>query len=349
METLSWHVDAGGVRFEVRADGVCLPVESWLLHELRSPAGAPVSAGPLVPLLQDDLAFPVGQGVYVPHRAIPDLTDAELRLLGLPQRRDPSVSIRARGATLDVDFRLEVGLAYAGRGERALEREGAFIAAGAERHVLSPATFALLEQVDAFNARAANTFDDRMRGWAEVRKLVGVGASLDPYLSELRVLLATRFALRPHVNEAGEPDFDIAFVDPVSGDSLLEGRRSDDFNRHFRSKPSVHSKYAIGSGTHVMCDGRMKGALAAAHAAVRGSVAERKAFLRAPHAHMRAALPEDFVDLDLGDVFHEGDLSERVKAVGIFERGCSRGSRAPGIRGSPPSARAWRSTGGASN
>ncbi len=108
-------------------------VASWSLEALEGPAGRPASAAPLLRLLDGDEATVSGPGeVIVPHRTVVRLSDAELTMLTLPPRRDPTLAIGSHGAIPDEDFALQVQLLFTGRSSGTLVRNGAFVVDGTD-------------------------------------------------------------------------------------------------------------------------------------------------------------------------------------------------------------------------
>lgn len=321
MKVLEWRNLSGGISFSVRgADGAGVAVERWALESVATPTASAAGVSPLLRLLDaDDAELQGPDSLLVSHSVVASFSGAEATLLGLPQRRDPVVAIRSRGNVTEAGFALECELSLPGAKPAIIERRGSLVAVDGAWFLLSAPLFRLLEAVDAFNASPPADAEDRMRAWGAIRALATDEVQYDNYLGDLRVVVAHRFSLRPFVNGKGEPDFDVTFIDPLSEQPVLPESRQDSFGKGFRRFPSVRSRYPAGNGTHVVLEPRLQNALVAVHRAMRGTPSERREFIRSPHAHIRSVLPDGFEDIDLSDVLHDADLSDRVVAVGIYE------------------------------
>ena len=320
MANIEWSLSPAGVELSVRAVAGLVQVDRWSLEGLQAANGRPASIAPLLRVIDgDDVVARSDTSVTIPHLIVAGLSENELKLLTLPVRRDPIIAVRSRGALPDAEFALEVGLSYPGRVQKLVSRVGAVVHDADEKYVLSEWTFRLLESIDQFNVAPPKDLEERLRAWGRIRALATDEVQFDNYLAELRIVVASRFALRPFVNAAKEADFEISLVDPVKGEPLLSDARHEAFNRGFRGFPTIRGKYPAGGGLHVVLDLRVQGAVVAVHRAQNGTAKERRDFLRAPHAHIRAGLPEGLLDMELSDVFQDAGLSDRVVAVGLYE------------------------------
>lgn len=321
MNVLEWKIVPQGVCFSVRRrDGVRVAVERWALEPVATPRASPASIAPLLRLLDsDDAELQRLDELLVSHAVVATFSGVEAGLLALPPRRDPAVAIRSRGNVTEASFALECELSFPGAKAAVIERTGSMVTVDGVSFLLSSPLFRLLEAVDEFNASTPADAEERMRAWGAIRALATDEVQYDNYLGDLRVIVAHRFSLRPFVNARGEPDFDVTFIDPLSEQPVLAESRQDSFGKGFRRFPSVRNRYPAGNGTHVVLEPRVQNALVAAHRAMRGTPSERREFIRSPHAHIRAVLPDALGEFDLSEIFHDADLSERVVAVGIYE------------------------------
>lgn len=328
-----------GVEFRVEGPSGVVPPSDWALGDTPTlSSGSPARVGVLLRLLEDGAAEPRDDhAVFVSHRVIASLDDAERRHLGLPESGGLTLDLRGTGGLHDADFRIERRLRRPdGRPVVAPVRDGCFLRIGNDEHVLPEPLFSLWESVDRFN-REAHDIEGRLSAWAPIRDRLPDGVQLDDTLHGIQVVLASGFTLNPFRNERGEPDFDPVvgrWVEHAEGDggtarvfdTPLPSARQEEFAKRFRALGSVRHRYLGGSGVFIVLTDRLEKALRVVHEAQHGDAGTRRRFLTRPSVFLRDALESDAAasggvtdDALVDDVFFDEGLSDRVKGVGIWE------------------------------
>lgn len=329
-----------GVEFRLAGPSGCLPPEEWaLVDSVHLPGGATARVGVLLRLLEDEQADQRGEAIFLPHRSVAALDDAERRQTGLPRSCRCAVELRASGAFADPDFSIERRLLNPdGRPVVAPELQGCFLRVGGEELILAEPLYSLWESVGRFNAGPGSDIEERLRAWAEIAQHLPSEVRLGEELERVRFVLATGFSLNPFRNERGEPDADPVLgrwtehreglSDPVRAfdDKVLPTARQRDFAARFRSLSDVKHRYGLGAGNFVVLSPRLERALRVVREVQKSDAGTRRRFLTRPSAFLRdaleegvepegAALEEAWVD----EVFFDEGLSDRVKGIGIWE------------------------------
>ena len=135
------------------------------------------------------------------------------------------------------DFRYNYRF-YLGLRHVSLIRRGCFVRQGTTMYRLDTQTFAMIEAIDAFNALPADakTSPEAFLRFATVKGLAeGVGAQLDRYLAEERVLVPSRVGLDLIVENDGR----------ISFAPKIDGVESDTMRQAFFALDDVETVYAL--------------------------------------------------------------------------------------------------------
>ena len=214
---------AAGLQLLAESDGIWLraPDFAWGRPPHMAGRPPPTRLGRLLPtvipqLCELGLATMADDGV---HMAYTDFTTFETH--GIDAFTDVvpwapfTLELAAHRWLGAVDFRYNYRF-YLGLRHVSLIRRGCFVRQGATIYQLDTQTFAMIEAIDTFNALPADTKDspDAFLRFATVKGLAeGVGAQLDRYLAEERVLVPSRVGLDLIVEDEGR----ISFAPKIDG------------------------------------------------------------------------------------------------------------------------------------
>src|SRR6266571_8556746 len=187
------------------------------------------------------------------------------------------------------------------------ERLGCFVRRANIIYRLDAQTFALIEAIDGFNALPpeAKVSPDAFIRFAGVKGLAeGVGAQLDNYLANERVLVPSRVGLDLIVEEEGR----------ISFAPKIDGAPPEAMQQAFFALDDVDAVYALdspeGGRVRVVLDETQREVLRRMQRVRHLKGADRAEVLRNPHAVFDGIV--EAVDIDLG-VF-----GPRVKGIGDF-------------------------------
>ncbi len=317
--------------------------DDGLVFRLQDPALVPVShwaaqsqvgsgAGILLCLREEETATDVhGDGLLVPWTAVAQLSEAELRDLGLPDPAPFALEVRADGAIHSPGFAVHYSFVHQGRRILGAKRQGAWLTVADQHYILLNPVYSVVEAIAGYENATGDDVEKRMLHWGEIAAQLPPETIQDGHLRELRFVVASAFEIDPFVNGADEPD-----LDPVPGrnttkvnelgevettfESLLPEARQRDFVRRFRGLQSVRSRYTLPGNTFVVLTPAVRAALGTVREYQKATPAERRAYLENPSGEIRRALDLDGrEDVEVDDVFSEGDLSERVTGTGLWE------------------------------
>ncbi len=172
---------------------------------------------PLSTLVDNGYAKASKDGCLVPFENI-YLIDADDRmLLGVPERYDKALRLRADGMLNNSDFKYKLEfLTHVPDGDLLnYERGGNIIICGDEKYLLSEEQYELLRKVEFFNEEedAVKTTDYNLRAFAEIKELaIEAGCNLDSYLENENVYVPEKIKIEVGSDEQGftvEPALDI--------------------------------------------------------------------------------------------------------------------------------------------
>ena len=320
------------------------PVSAW-----SADGGAPLAVATLLRLRDEGAAAESGDGeeLQVAWSAAAELADStsesDLAVLGLPPPSGFGLEITLNGGLGRPDLDLGAVLLTGRRPVARWSRVGAWLTVGSRVFLLSSAAYSILEAVQAFNPGAS--VHDRYEWVARFRELltaVSPAPKVDARLGRFRIVVCSAFEIEPFVRpEDGEPDFrpilgsraapqpgDAApastAVEPVFSPGLSEEERPV-FARRFADLPEVDRGYPVPYGVVILTE-RVRSALRPVHRAMRGTRAERVAFLANPAAAIRDGLesgpPSNPASVDAVDpvaaVFSDYGLSDRIVGIGLW-------------------------------
>lgn len=204
------------------------------------------------------------------------------------------------------DFRYNYRF-YLGRRSISLTRRGCFVRQDTTMYQLDAQTFVMIEAIDAFNALPADAkaTPEAFLRFATVKGLAeGVGAQLDRYLAEERVLVPSRIGLDLIVEDEGRISF-VPKIDSVEPDAMRQA---------FFALDNVETVYALddpgGGRLRVVLDEQQREVLRRMQRVRHLSGAERTAVLRAPQAVFDGVA--EAIDVD------PATFGPRVQGIGDF-------------------------------
>ena len=319
---LHFAVVPDGIVFSATGPSGAVPVREWLDTEEWTGGRADV----LYRLLDDSFAEIVDtERIIVRHEVVATLSKHEIASLGLPMVADFSLRLRAIGTLTSADAQLEAVLIRSG-GIPVLSpgRMGSVLEAGGKRYVVLDPLYSVLERVDAFNGKEVS---DPLAAWGRLREVLPEDANVDDYLNGVKVSFASSFKLKPFLNGAGEPDFDVlpgrredsALPDaPPVFEEALPPSRSEEFAGYFRRLGRPRAQYPAGTGWYIVFSEAMAEAVVAIKALQTAPMSERREFLLRPHAVLKDRLPDLSTD-QIEALFFDIGYSDRVVGIGVWE------------------------------
>lgn len=188
-----------------------------------------------------------------------------------------------------------------------LERLGAFVRRADTIYRLDPQTYALVETIDAFNAApgATKATSDAFIRFAEIKGIAeGVGAQLDRFITEQRVLVPSRVGLDLLVEDDGR----------ISFTPRIEGVPEDAMRQAFLASDDIDEVYSLdqadGRHVRVVLDSVQREVLRRMQRVRHLGGADRTKVLRDPHVVFDGVA--DAVDID------SALFGPRVKGIGDF-------------------------------
>ena len=204
------------------------------------------------------------------------------------------------------DFRYQYRF-YLGLRPVPLTHRGCFVQRATTIYRLDTQTFAMIEAIDAFNAlpTEVKASPDAFLRFATVKGLAeDIGAQLDRYLAEERVLVPSRVGLDLIVEDEGR----------ISFAPKIDGVEPDAMRQAFFALDDVDTIYTLddpgGGRLRVVLDEQQREVLRRMQRVRHLSDAQRTAVLRAPHAVFDGVA--DVIDID------PATFGPRVQGVGDF-------------------------------
>jgi hypothetical protein len=196
---------------------------------------------------------------------------------------------------------------YLGTQPVAIERRGCFVRRATTIYRLDAQTFALIEAIDAFNALPAEdkASPDAFLRFATVKGLAeGIGAQLDRYLAQERVLVPSRLGLDLIVEDEGR----------ISFAPKIDGVEPEAMRQAFFALDDVETVYALdapnGGRVRIVLDEQQREVLRRMQRVRHLSGAERAAVMRAPQAVFDGVA--EAIDVD------PAGFGPRVQGIGDF-------------------------------
>lgn len=322
-----------------------LPVEKW-----PAPVDQPVAPAMrfVMRLHEQGIVTVSGDAVFLPTRALTDANGAILTALGLPEIAPLAVGLTLRSRIEAADGRIELRWTDRNMREVTPQRHGMIVAFGGRSGRLAAPVVNLLHAIEAYNATAGQTAEERLASWTPVqRQLDGLGeqpVQPDKLLRTFRIYQAGAFALDVQETAAG-----LAF-DPVPMSRAMRASLDDEaaapedgrdpvdetkdqgeqallppeLQRQFVSafnKDGLATRpaYVLGRSTYLVIDPDVQVALDVVKSAQRLGEAQRRVFMRNPRAAIVAAMPE--TGESAGTIFVETkQYSARVTGLGLWEK-----------------------------
>jgi hypothetical protein len=337
---LSWISTRESVEFEVSDQNGRVPPDDWAGYSHVSMAGKRCHVGPLLRLLEDEVARVANGAVHVPHLEVARLSHVEARDLGLPPDAPFSLEVSTSDTITSPEARIDCRFWHpSGFPVSGVVRQGSILTVDDDNYRLFEPAYSFLKGISGFN-EVDDDVQSRLEEWGKVSRHLPEDAVVDEYLRTQRVVFVTSFKMEPFANEKGEADFHVVpgwrdraeYSDEIDVEPKflfregLPGARQDDFDRRFLSFRDSRQTYAVGGGWHVVLDGPVQRLLSVARAMHDASQDERRDFILRPHSYFRAALEREGQDGDepdaeriLADVFWDEGYSERVAGIGIWQ------------------------------
>lgn len=336
------RVEEDGVHLQLWSGGAAQQPARWADSGGDSKISAAIALANAI--IEAEEAEERDSELLIPHARAARLTAREGAGFGLPELAHIVLDLWNEGTFDQRDFRFSYRwLRPNGQPLVMPGRVGAFLSIAGVLERLPYEAFALIEQVEAFNALPINDADIRYRTWAELRDLLPEEASseirISGYLSDVRIAYAGAFSLDIHGGPA-----DIRF-DPVlhatapkstPGDpeagaetndmgeepkSLLPPAQQEMFaHRRFGAFREARGRYALGDGWYVVLAQPVQRALHVVRRMQDAPANVRREFVRNPRAYLRETLDADYDETVIENLFVEtAAYSDRVQRIGLWQ------------------------------
>lgn len=313
-----WMVDQAGYRFRVSQSEVPSSLPDLIHSDILLSSTDTVAIQMLVQLVDEEVAEINGQDICIPHVAIADLPEEELRVLSLPELFPFEIEIRASGTLADRDLHYTYQFLN-GRTQPFVNptRIGTYLEITQDqRYLIIGDSYRLIKAIDEFNSRP---FEDRtakqnLLSFAQIKGLAQeTGATLDAYLNTEQVVAPTKLSIRLKRGEDEALEIEPVLCDveqTEEGDEtvhpLLDEKTSDTFVNVFDRLRTERDIYPIPGGPRVVLEGEQKKALRQFKRLRRVSGTQKEALV---------ANPQAFFD---PEVVHLDEFSDRVREIGEY-------------------------------
>ena len=292
---------------------------------------------------QSDLSvkvLPEGDGYFIPHAVIAELTEGQGLSLGFPSSIPFQLRVTTTGPLLEPDTKIKAKWFATGRQIQG-QRIGAIIEVGEAQYRVPEPIYSALNAIDAFNEFIEPSVDERMVNLAGLNQLLMMESAesidLENTLKDLRISHATAFSL-DLIPSASGIDFDpLLFGQEVldeveeTGEQitdsahLLTPKQQEQFTKNlFKRYESARPTYVIDKGTYLFIDPSLRPALEIVREQQQTDPDSRKKFAKNPAGFIKQRiLGDDINDPELSDAL-EGlfvettGFSERVKELGLW-------------------------------
>lgn len=332
---LTWKVNNDWFVFSCLVDSSHLPVEQWATHEVCLPEGGRGGLGPILGLLEDEVAqVENDKTVIISHEAIANLDANDLNQIGLPEPMPFNLSIDGQGLLTDLDFRFRYRLVHSdSRPVMGVRRTGALIEVGERRYIISEPFFSLIRGMETHNALPPEDIEGRFLAWATIKEHLPEDVIVGDYLKSLRIVKPDAFTLTPFINPQGEPDFDPVLIwsmlkntdaEPdgkaLDFENALPRAPQDRFAEQFRQFQDARGRYALPGGWYLVLPKPLRNALSVVREALGTAPEQRRDFMANPRALLKERLEGEFEEEILEDLFYESAVySDRVKKIGVWQ------------------------------
>lgn len=228
-------VDDRGLTFAASINGRAMPFLSWCDTDDC------IYFFPLSTLVDNGQAIVDGFVCTVPFASLYLLEAEDRALLGVPFTYTHAMRLRGEGTLNSFEFHYALDfLTHAPDGELILtKRKGNIITQHDEQYLLSPEQYALVQDIDAYNATSTSqrTFDFNLRSFAHIKHLaLQAGCALDSYLQGENVLAPQQISITVDCDENGYT------VEPAI---ICDKADSEAFQHTFERMRRVQSVYPI--------------------------------------------------------------------------------------------------------
>ena len=303
----NWQETPTGIRFT--APSPTLPLAEYVANLQADATHARAQWLLLKELLDNGQAATLETGILIPCEEVCCLELAEQQLLGLPEPYPFDISLRSDGTFNQSEFRYLYEFLKPDLKPLHPKRIGCILRLTETwGYLLTGEQFALLEEVDAFNARNATDkdFQTNLLEFAKIKGLASqTGAALERYLHQEEVVAPKTVRLR--LRESGnsvEIIPDVAGVDKQELESV--------FDKFPQSRTIYNLAKPDGGRTRVLFQEKQRAALQTIKDYRRVSREQLAEMAKQPQAYFDA----DIVELDKTD--ETLSFSERVREIGIY-------------------------------
>ena len=304
----NWQETPTGIRFT--APSPTLPLAEYVANLQADATHARAQWLLLKELLDNGQAEISDTSILIPCEEVCCLELAEQQLLGLPEPYPFDISLRSDGTFNQSEFRYLYEFLKPDLKPLHPKRIGCVLRLTETwGYLLTGEQFALLEEVDAFNARNATDkdFQTNLLEFAKIKGLASqTGAALERYLHQEEVVAPKTVRLR--LRESGnsvEIIPDVAGVDKQELESV--------FDKFPQSRTIYNIAKSDGGRTRVLFQEKQRAALQTIKDYRRVSREQLAEMAKQPQAYFDA----DIVELDKTD--ETLSFSERVREIGIYQ------------------------------
>ncbi|WP_156311817.1 DEAD/DEAH box helicase [Methylobacterium platani] len=290
-------------------------------------------------LVAEDRAQREGEVIRLSHAEAAALPPDVLKGIGLPELARVSLDLAFEDRVDSEKGWLRLRWRNERQAEIRPERVGLVLRAQGLEGRLSPALLALVEAAEGYNASRGQPLEARVAAWMPVqqalRDALGPEVGADAYTRNLTFYQAGAFALdvreAPHGVDftpvlmareqaaSREDDAPDPIVEEGEADPLLPPEDHRTFLSKALNSPT-RDAYVVGPNRFVLIDPHLKPLLEVVRAKRRASPEVRRAFIRNPRAALADGLGDTIEDGRTSLFVETAHYSDRVIALGIWER-----------------------------
>ncbi|QJR82164.1 DEAD/DEAH box helicase [Alteromonas pelagimontana] len=324
-----WSYDNQVFHFFAEGASQRLHPKEWGRFQLQRDEKA-ICADPLFRLANSSADIEVSdKGIFCSSATIAELTEIEVKQLGLLNVFDGSVKLSTSGLISSPNFQISYRLLNAqGRPVLGAKVNDIFVKAAGKESLLLDPLFQLTKRIDRFNNTSFDDRDEQFVALGEIKELLPEEAVVDGQLDDITICRADRLTL--DVQEHGV--FNPLLIKPAAESEWNTQSQSDveyavpkvrqkQFEDHFKSWSGVRSNYAVGNNTYVVLPKRIQDVLTVVKDYQTRPAEERLAFVSNPHKVINEALGLDETPEDTEAVFVETPefVSQRIANIGVWE------------------------------
>lgn len=329
----NWEVNHEGFIFTCKVQQRFLKVDEWAKYELTNQEGNKVRIGPILRMIEDEVASEKDHMVTVSHRVIAKLDPYDLRQLTLPEPSPFTLHIESTGLISDPDFTILCNF-WRSNDLPVIhpKRKGCLLLVGTKKYILTDPHYSIIKAIDEVNSVDSKDTEKKFSLISIIKQNLTSDIKINGYLSSINIVKAHYFSIDPFLNEKGEPDFDPVLVRLIDknerelADSGSQGvervipkAKENSFFKQFRNGREVKQKYAVGDGWIVVISDTLREALKVVREYQHVKPEVRRQFIGNPYPFLKEKLGHILDEATLNYIFQEtSEYGERVKEIGCW-------------------------------